>query len=185
MARFHQFATVVVEDCIKHYNGEFFLGELYWLQWCLGDLDIGFNACQCHLLLNCSYFSSTIRPHYCCFATCVLGRAALGTCCALVRMEFPVLAASIFLWSLAILLNHRGPSGCCGDDLSVVSIPIFSSTLGIMAYSCATLGIAAGSWLPLSACLGDCRGIGACCVGAVISCSSFPSILGSRISCSF
>ncbi len=83
--------------------------------------------------------------------------------------RFPILAASIFLWSLAILLDCRGTSGCCGDDLSVVSIPVFSSTLVSMAYSRATLGTAAGLWLLLSASIGDCRGIGACCVGAVIS----------------
>ncbi len=31
--------------------------------------------------------------------------------------RFPTLAAAIFLWSLAILLDHRGPSGCCGHGL--------------------------------------------------------------------
>jgi hypothetical protein len=39
-------------------------------------------------------------------------------------------------------------------------------------------------WLLHSASLSDCRGIGACCVGALILCSSSPSVLGSRISCS-
>jgi hypothetical protein len=89
MAHFHQFASVVVEDCIEHYDGEFLLGKLCWLQWCLGGLEVGFNACQYHLLLDYSYFSSMIRPCYCCFATCVLGWAALGTHCALVRTEVP------------------------------------------------------------------------------------------------
>jgi hypothetical protein len=98
--------------------------------------------------------------------------------------RFPILAALIFLWSLAILLDCHGPSGCCGDCLSVVSIHILSSTLGSMAYSHATLGTAAGLWLSLSTSLGDCCGIGAYCVGAVTLCSSFPSVLGSRISCS-
>jgi hypothetical protein len=89
MAHFHQFAGVIVEDCIDHYDGEILLGKLCWLQWCLGDLNVGFNACQYHLLIDCSYFSSTIRPRYYCFAKCVLGRAELGTHCALVRMEVP------------------------------------------------------------------------------------------------
>jgi hypothetical protein len=68
--------------------------------------------------------------------------------------RFPIFATSIFLWSSAILLDYRGLLGCYGDDLSVVSIPVFSSTLGSMAYSRATLGIAAGLWLLLSANLG-------------------------------
>ncbi len=83
--------------------------------------------------------------------------------------RFPILAASFFLWSLAILLDCRGPLGCCGDGLSIVSIHVLSSTLGSMAYSCATLGTAAGLWLLLSTSLGDCRGIGTCCVSAVTS----------------
>jgi hypothetical protein len=95
--------------------------------------------------------------------------------------RFPILAASIFFWNLAILLDRRGPSGGCGNALSVVSIPVLSSTLGSMAYSRATLGKAAGSWLSLSAILVDCRSIGPCCIGAMLS---FPSVLGSRISCS-
>jgi hypothetical protein len=65
---------------------------------------------------------------------------------------------------------------------SVVSIPILSITLGSMAYSRATLGTAAGSWLLLSTSLGDYHGTGACCVGAVTLRSLLPSILGSRIS---
>ncbi len=89
MVHFHQFAGVVVEDCIGHYDGEFLLGESCWLQWCLGGLNVGFNTCQYHLLLDCSYFSSTNRPCYCCFAMCVLGRAALETHCSLVRTEVP------------------------------------------------------------------------------------------------
>jgi hypothetical protein len=94
------------------------------------------------------------------------------------------LATSIFLWSSAILLDCGGPSGYYDDDLSKVSIPILSSTLGSMAYSLVTLGTAAGLWFLLSASRGDCHGIGTCCVGAMILCSSFPSVLGSRISCS-
>jgi hypothetical protein len=85
--------------------------------------------------------------------------------------RFPTLATAIFLWSLEILLDCRGPLGCCYDGPSVVSIHILSSTLGSMAYSHATLGTAAGSWLLLSTSLGDCSGIGTCCIGAVTLCS--------------
>jgi hypothetical protein len=186
MAYFHQFAGVVVEDCIEHYNGEFLLGESCWLQWCLGDLNIGFNACQYHFLLDCAYFHSAIWPP---FATCVLGRAAPGLVAPVPGWRFPALAAAVFHWSLAILLNCHGPSGYCGDGLPVVSISILLSTLGELAYSRATLGTAAGSWLLLSTSLGDCRGTGhgtgVCCVGAMILRSFFLSVLGSRISCSF
>jgi hypothetical protein len=181
MAHFHQFAGVVVEDCIEHYDGEFLLGKSCWLQWCLGDLNVGSNACQDHLLLDCSYFISTIRPHYC----CVFWAGLLwGLVVPLSGWRFPILAALIFLWSSAILLNCCRLSNCCGDDLSKVSIPILSSTLGSMAYSHAALGTAAGLWLLLSASLGDCRSIGTCCVGAVILRSLLSSILGLRISCS-
>ncbi len=64
--------------------------------------------------------------------------------------RFPILAASIFLWTLAILLDLCGPLGCCGDDLSIVSIHVLSSTLRSMAYSRATPGTVAGSWLSFS-----------------------------------
>ncbi len=90
-----------------------------------------------------------------------------GLVAPLSGQRFPILAASIFLWSLAILLDCHEQLGCCGDGLSVVSIHILSSTLGSMAYFCATLGTAAGSWLLLSTNLGDCHGIDACCIGAV------------------
>jgi hypothetical protein len=179
MAHFHQFAGVIVEDCIEHYDGEFSLGESCWLQWCLGDLNIGFNACQYHLFCLID-LTSVVQLG---LAIAVLLRifwAGLlwGHVVPLSGRRFPILAASIFLWNSAILLDYHGSLGCCGDDLSVVSLPVFSSPLGSMAYSRATLGTAAVSWLSLSTSLGDCRGIDACCVGAVILRSSFPSVLG-------
>jgi hypothetical protein len=97
---------------------------------------------------------------------------------------FSTLATTIFLLSSTVLLNQRGPMGCCGAGLPIVSISVLSSTLGSMASSCATLGTAAGLWLLLSTSLGDCCGTGACCVGAMTSRSLFPSVFGSRISCS-
>jgi hypothetical protein len=103
--------------------------------------------------------------------------------------RFSTLAAAIFCWSSAILLDQCGPLGCCGDGLPVVSISILFSILGGLAYSHATLGTAAGSWLSLSTSLGDCHGTGCgtgiCCIDTMTLCLLFSSVLGSRISCSF
>ncbi len=166
MAHFHQFAGVLVEDCIEHYDWDFWGGELCWLQWCLGDLDVGFNACQYHLFCLIVLTSVLQLGLATAVLLCVFWAGLLwGHVVLLSGQRFPILAASIFLWSSAILLNCRGPLGCCGDDLSVVSIPVFSSTLGSMAYSRTTLGTAAVSWLLLSTSLGNCHGIDTCCVG--------------------